>query len=94
VVSFTPIHFIPQYLLDRRLGGPKSWSACCGDENNLILLSGIELHQVEVSGQLHVSLALALGEQPTVLLLIQRQGRLQNQCGCYGEVENPYPYQE
>jgi hypothetical protein len=73
-----PIHFIPQYLLDRREGGPKSWSGCCGEDKNLILLSGIEPHQMEVSGQLHMSPALALGEQPTALLLVQRQGGLQN----------------
>jgi hypothetical protein len=46
VVSFThrPLYHRrkrPYYALDRRLGGPQSWSGCCGEE--LLSLSGIEL---------------------------------------------------
>jgi hypothetical protein len=26
----------PQYLLDRRLGGPKNWSGCCGEKQSLV----------------------------------------------------------
>jgi hypothetical protein len=29
---------LPQYPLDRRLGGPQSWSQCCGEEKNFALL--------------------------------------------------------
>jgi hypothetical protein len=32
----------PQYLLDRRLGAPQSWSGYCGIEKNLLSMPGIE----------------------------------------------------
>jgi hypothetical protein len=32
----------PQYPLDRRLGGPESWSGCCGVEKTFLSLPGIE----------------------------------------------------
>jgi hypothetical protein len=40
MVSFTPQPLYPwgncpRYRLDRRLGGPQSWSGCCGEEKNL-----------------------------------------------------------
>jgi hypothetical protein len=31
-----PGSFIPRYPLARRLGGPPSWSGCCGEENNVL----------------------------------------------------------
>jgi hypothetical protein len=31
-----------QYLSERRLGEPKSWSAYCGEEKNLLRLQGIK----------------------------------------------------
>jgi hypothetical protein len=47
VVSFTPRPLYsrgksPWYPLDRRLGGPQSWSVPCGVEINLLPLPGIE----------------------------------------------------
>jgi hypothetical protein len=47
VVSFTPRALYPQgkspwYPLDRRLGGPQSWSGCEGEEKYSQLPPGIE----------------------------------------------------
>jgi hypothetical protein len=47
VVSFTPWPLYPQgkssrYSLNRTLGGPQSQSGCCGEEKNVLPLSGTE----------------------------------------------------
>jgi len=36
----------PRHLLNRRLGGPQSWSGCCGKENCLLPLLGFEPHNL------------------------------------------------
>jgi hypothetical protein len=42
VVSSTPPPLYPQYPLDKRLGGLRSRSRCCGKEKNCLPLQGIE----------------------------------------------------
>jgi hypothetical protein len=47
VFSFTPLPLYPQgkspwYPLDRRLGGPQSWSGCSGEEKNSQSLLGLD----------------------------------------------------
>jgi hypothetical protein len=47
VVSFSPRPLYSggknrRYLLDRRLDVPENWSACYGEEKNLLPLQGIE----------------------------------------------------
>jgi hypothetical protein len=43
VVNFTLRSLWPQYALDRRLGGPQSWSGRCGAEKSLLPLPEVEL---------------------------------------------------
>jgi hypothetical protein len=38
-----PCPFTPQYILDRRLGGPESRSGRYGEEKNLLFVPGIEI---------------------------------------------------
>jgi len=42
VISFTSQGKSPQFPLDRRLGGPQSWSGCGGEEKNSQPLLGIK----------------------------------------------------
>jgi hypothetical protein len=37
----------PQYLLNRRLGGPHSWSGCFKEEDNLLLLPELKPQRIQ-----------------------------------------------
>ena len=47
--SLNPANLPPWYLLNKRLGGPQSWSGHFGEYNNILFLSGIEPQVIQLT---------------------------------------------